>query len=317
MAAAAGFFGGHVFDPSRELGAAYDAAMQRLVFDPLGMSATTADFDRALAGNHAAGHGQDVDGHVRVASQGLNLAAISTRPSGNHWSNVRDMLRYVRMELDGGLRPDGGRYIRQDVLLARREPQVTEGLNEYYGMGLKIDQQWGVPVIHHGGSAAGYRSDMIWLPDDGVGAVLLINSDTGSLLRAMFRRRLLEVLFDGQRIAAEDLKSNAQHIRAATAEQREQLTVPADPDAVAQLARRYRSGELGVLEVRKDDGATWFDLGGWSSEMATRQDQDVGMTFVTVSPGEDGFEFIVADQDGRRRLTVRDAQHEYVFTEER
>ena len=317
MAAAAGFFGGHVFDPSRELGAAYDAAIQWLVFDPLGMSATTADFHRALAGNHAAGHGQDVDGHVRVASQGLNLAAISTRPSGNHWSNVRDMLRYVRMELDGGLLPDGGRYIREDVLLARRAPQVTEGLNEYYGMGLKIDRQWGVQVIHHGGSAAGYRSDMIWLPDHGVGAVLLINSDTGALLRAMFRRRLLEVLFDGRPIAAEDLESNAQRMRAATAEQREQLTVPADPDAAAQLARRYRSGELGVLEVRRDDGATWFDFGGWSSEMATRQDQDVGTTFVTVSPGEDGFEFTVADEDGRRRLTIRDAQHEYVFTEER
>ena len=317
MAAAAGFFGGHVLHPRRELGEGYDAAMQGLVFDPLGMTATTADFRRALAGNHAAGHGLDVDGNVRVASQGLNYASISTRPSGNHWSNVRDMLRYVGMELERGLLPNGRRYIREDVLLARHEPQVTEGLNEYYGMGLKIDRQWGVPVIHHGGSTAGYRSDMIWLPDHGVGAVILINSDTGSLLRSAFRRRLLEVLFDGESVAAENLRSYAPRARAAIAEQRQQLTLPADPDAVARLARSYRSAELGELEVRREGGATWFDFGGWSSEIAMQQDEAGGVTFVTISPGEDGYEFTVADQGGQRRLVIREAQREYVFTEER
>lgn len=317
MAAAAGFFGGHVVHPRRELGRAYDSAMERLVFGPLGMTATTADFRRAMARNHAAGHGPDVDGNVRVASQGLNLAAISTRPSGNHWSSVRDMLRYVRMELARGLLPDGRRYIGEDALLARQAPQVTEGLNEFYGMGLKIDRQWGVTVIHHGGTAAGYRSDMIWLPDHGVGAVILINSDTGSLLRSAFRRRLLEVLFDGRPIAAENLRSYLPRARAAAAEQRRQLAVPADPEAVAQLARRYRSAALGGLEVRQQDNATWFDFGGWSSEMATRRNQDGSVTFVTISPGADGYEFTVADQPGERRLVISDAQHAYAFSEVR
>ena len=36
-----------------ELGAAYDKAMQTQVFDPLGMKATTFDYARALAGDHA------------------------------------------------------------------------------------------------------------------------------------------------------------------------------------------------------------------------------------------------------------------------
>lgn len=53
MAAAGGFFGGHMRHPDLELGAAYDLAMQELVFEPLGMTATTPDFARALAANHA------------------------------------------------------------------------------------------------------------------------------------------------------------------------------------------------------------------------------------------------------------------------
>ena len=317
MAAAAGYFGGHVLYPRRELGAAYDAAMQDLVFDPLGMTATTADFSRALARNHAAGHGLDIGGDVRVASQDLNRAAISTRPSGNHWSNTRDLLRYVRMELEGGLLPDGRRYIREDLLRARREPQVTEGLNEFYGMGLKIDRQWGVTVIHHGGSAAGYRSDMIWLPEHGVGAVVLINSDSGAYLRAAFRRRLLEVLFDGAPEAVANLRSSAARSRASISERRQRLTVPADPAAVDRLAARYRNSRLGELEVRRDGGATIFDFGGWDSEVATRREPDGTLSFITISPGEDGFRFVVADGDGQRQLIIRDAQEEYAFTEVR
>ena len=93
--------------------------------------------------------------------------------------------------------------------------------------------------------------------------------------------------------------------------------MPADSAVVARLARRYSSTELGALHVRQEAGATWFDFGGWSSEMATRRDDDGAVTFITISPSEDGFEFAVADRGGVRRLIIRDAQHEYVFTEER
>lgn len=316
MAAAAGFLGGHVLYPQDELGSAYDRAMQELVFNPLGMTATTTDFPLALAGNHAAGHARDANGRMSVADQGLNLMAISTRPSGNHWSSVRDMLRYVRMELAGGLLPDGTRYIPRHLLEDRQTPQVTEGLNEFYGMGLKIDRQWGVPVIRHGGTTAGYRTDMIWLPDHGVGAVILISSDTGVELRAAFRRRLLELLFDGQPIAADIMTSMAPRAAAADAKERAALTVPADPDFAAKLAPKYHSDELGLLTVRRHGAATLFDFGGWSSEVATSHDDAGLITFVTISPGEAGFRFTVANGPGRRRLVVQDADCEYVFVEQ-
>lgn len=316
MAAAGGYLGARVLYPRRELGAGYDAAMQRLVFTPLGMTSTTPDFRRALARNHAAGHAIDADGVTRIASQGHNLAAISTRPSGNHWSNVHDMLRYVRMELAGGLLPNGRRYIDQDVLFARRVPQVTTGLNEAYGMGLKIDRQWGVEVIHHGGSASGYRSDMIWLPQHGVGAVILTNSDSGSSLRSAFRRRLLEVLFDGEPTATNDLVEFAQRARAANAGRRAELGAPLDADMLAQLASRYRSAELGALEVRQQQGATWFDFGGWSSEMLARRDEAGAVTLTTITPGVEGYELTIANAGAERRLITSDAQHEYVFVAE-
>lgn len=58
-----------------------------------------------------------------------------------------------------------------------------------------------------------------------------------------------------------------------------------------------------------------FDFGAWDSEVASRSNEDGTMTFVTISPGEAGFEFVVADKDGERRLVIREAQHEYIFAE--
>ena len=37
----------------------------------------------------------------------INYAVIPVRPAGGAWSSVRDMLKYVQMELDEGKLPDG------------------------------------------------------------------------------------------------------------------------------------------------------------------------------------------------------------------
>ena len=65
----------------------------------------------------------------------------------------------------------------------------------------------------------------------------------------------------------------------------------------------------------KDGKATVFDVGEWKSAVASRKNDDGTISFITIDPTLDGFEFVVADKDGKRRLITRDAQHEYVFEE--
>ena len=57
-----------------------------------------------------------------------------------------------------------------------------------------------------------------------------------------------------------------------------------------------------------------FDFGEWRSEVASRRNPDGTVSFVTTAPGVIGFEFVVGS-GATRTLIVRDAQHEYVFTE--
>jgi CubicO group peptidase (beta-lactamase class C family) len=312
LAGAAGFVGGHVAFPSLPLGQAYDEAMATRVFTPLGMTSTTFDYARALAGNHATSHAPNVDGKPALAVMELNYSIIPLRPAGAGWSNINDMLKYVQMELANGLLPDGTRYIAKETLLARRTPQVKIGEDATYGMGLMVDTKYGTPIVHHGGDLIGYHSDMMWLPEHNVGAVVLTNADVGWILRTQFRRKLLEVLFDGRPEADADVAAQAKSFYEQLAADRKLLTIPAAAADAAKLAPHYVNDALGDITVSHNGGATVFDFGEWHSEMATRHNPDRSVSFITIAPGITGFEFVVGT-GSKPSLIVRDAQHEYVF----
>ena len=314
MAAAAGYTGAHVIHPDMELGAAYDSAIQSYVFDPLQMKETTFDFKRAFSGNHAGSHSPDADGKTAKAVTAINDAIIPARPAGGAWSSVNDMLKYVSMELAEGKLPDGTTYISKEPLLERRAPQVSIGKDVTYGMGLMVDTTYGVPVVHHGGDLVGYHSDMMWLPQQNVGLVILTNADPGWLLRDRIRRKLLEVLFDGHPEAEVLLNADSKSFYADLAAERKLMTIPADANESAKLAKHYTNASLGEITVSTSGASTIFDFGEWKSEVASRKNPDGTISFITTVPGELGFEFVVGS-GARRTLTIRDAQHEYVFEE--
>jgi CubicO group peptidase (beta-lactamase class C family) len=315
LAAAAGYVGGHVVYPKLELGAAYDKAMQTLVFDPLGMKTTTFDFKRAMTGDFALPESPDADGKPSKAANDVNYSAIPIRPAGAAWSSVNDMLKYVSMELAAGKLPDGKQYIGKDALFARRVRQVDVSKDETYGMGLMVDKTWGVTVVHHGGDLVGFHSDVMWLPEQGVGAVVLTNGDPGWLVRDQFQRKLLEVVFDGHPEADDKLAANAKEFFDGIAAQRKLMTIPADEAEAGKLAKHYTSAALGEIVVTHPGKTTVFDFGEFKTEVGSRKNPDGTTSFLTISPGISLFELTVGEAGGKRTLLVRDAQHEYIFTE--
>ncbi|HEX4095140.1 MAG TPA: serine hydrolase domain-containing protein, partial [Caulobacteraceae bacterium] len=315
MAAGAGYIGGHTLYPNLELGAAYDRAMQTQIFDPLGMSETTLDFGKALAGDHASPHSMGLDGIEHVDSLDLDYQIIPYRPAGGAWSTVHDMIKYVRDELDEGRLPDGRRLVSAQNLLQRRAKSVPLVEHEWYGMGLIVDQSSGVTVVSHGGDVLGYHSDWWALPDAGVGAVILVNADEGSPLVAAFGRRLLEVLYDGKPLAEGQVKASAISQAQSMAMARELITDPPDAAAVAGLARRYTNPDLGHIDVSAQGSNVIFDLGPWKSRIGTRKNPDGTVTFITIDPGEPRAGFVGGSEGGKRQLTIRDGQHTYVYNE--
>lgn len=77
------------------------------------------------------------------------------------------------------------------------------------------------------------------LPDAGIGAVLLTNSDRGDNLKGPLMRRLLEVVYDGKPEAVATVDTFVSNSRTVVAKERARLTFPAAEDEASKLAQRY------------------------------------------------------------------------------
>jgi len=122
------------------------------------------------------------------------------------------------------------------------------------------------------------------------------------------------VMFDGRPEADAKVAANATAFFERLAAMRKLLTVPADPALVGKLAATYTSTALGTITLKREGAKTVFDFGEYASEVASRTNPDGSVSFLTIEPGIVGFEFVVGEKDGKPTLTIRDGQHEYVFT---
>ena len=226
------------------------------------------------------------------------------------------MLKYVQMELAEGALPDGKRYISKDALLARRAPQVPIGKDATYGMGLMVDTTYGMPVVHHGGDMIGFHSDMMWLPEQQVGAVVLTNAR--SRLDHPRRSSAASCSRCCSTAAPRPTPTSRRRRRRfyeQLAAERKLLTVPADAAEAAKLAPHYVNaalGEIAVSQAGRDDGVRLrrvAERGGVAARTPTARvvhhhrarDQRASSSSSGAGP--------------KQTLIVRDAQHEYVFKE--
>lgn len=152
----------------RATGMRFADAVRSLLFNPLGMRhATFAQPEIQRTDNRARGSWR------RAAAAGRRLPVrIPMIPSGGLYTSVDDALRIVRLHLGGG-----GPII-SPVTHAEMEllPQVTSTQTEGYGLCVYVDRWDGIPVRHHGGSGFGFHAQLFWLPEQGVGGVILTNS---------------------------------------------------------------------------------------------------------------------------------------------
>ena len=235
LASAAGFISAHLILPDERLGPAYDQTIRDLVFEPLGMTRTTLSFEKVLATDHAMPHSFDLDLVNQLADFDINRVVLPVRPAGGVWSSVRDYARYVQMEIANGLLPDGTRYVGEEALLERREVQVRVSEEAWYGMGLFLEDIKGIRVISHGGSMIGYKSDFFFVPETGLGGVIFTNADTGYSVARAFVKRVLEIVYDGQPEAEEDLEAGLNSTYEFSRGEQKDWTMPPEAEPASRL----------------------------------------------------------------------------------
>jgi hypothetical protein len=160
--------------------------MRELILDPLGMESSTFDQERALAvRSRAIGYS---------GQQPHRAEIIPIVPSGALYSNVEDMARFLAHQLTEHTL-DGERLVSRELLHEMRTPQFPEGRQvSGYGLGLVSEPWHGATLVYHDGGGYGYSATQRWMPEYGVGVVVLTNSSSGGSLAGALANRTLELM---------------------------------------------------------------------------------------------------------------------------
>jgi CubicO group peptidase (beta-lactamase class C family) len=319
MFAAGGYVAGHAYEAKASLGNAYDGAMRRKVFEPIGMRSTTLDFAAALRAEHALPHAAAIDGSVRPIPVAMERNVISIRPAGGVWSTLHDMERYVMTELADGVAPDGKRVVTEKNMRARRTIRTGDAIAGGYGLGIDVGRFHGLTVFAHDGGAFGFGTSMFILPEVQIGIIVLTNVRNGAPteylpFNAVVKRRVIEALFEGAKpLAAMQLDYFANGKAKAVAKALAQVELVPARDRVKRLAGTYANARLGTLTLVPTAGGATLDAGEWKGAVGQRVGSGGTLALIFLDAPFPGSEFAVGGDDASPTLTVTDGQVSYVF----
>lgn len=312
MVSAGGFAAAHAYAPRLAIGPAYDGAMQKLVFGPLGMKATTFDFKVAARAEHALPHPRDVAGEPTPVAISAEEWVRPVRPAGGAWSTVHDMARVLLLELGRG-KLDGKQVIDEQVLLARRAPQVKITDDEAYGLGLVVSTEYGIPFVWHGGATGGFSTQFMVMPDHGVGMIIVSNTSDAGLFNHAVERRLLELLFDGRPEAKENVAAAVARQAQARAEELARIQREPEPAWFGPLVGAWRAPGLGRIELRVERGKAVLDAGEWQAPVGKKTARDGSAMLIMTGGMVAGLALLPREQDGRTVLVLDAGQQQVVF----
>jgi CubicO group peptidase (beta-lactamase class C family) len=279
------------------------------------MKSTTFDYAAAKKKDHASPHAENLKAEVTPIPLQDEESVLSVRPAGAAWSNIHDMARFLEVELNKGKTPEGKQVVSEASLLKRREAQVKISDQLSYGLGLFVQNDHGLPVIHHGGNNLGFTSDMFFLPEQGVGVVVLTNAGAANTFRNTVKRRLVEILFDAPEEAAQNLAFSVDRIKQAHDKDLAEITAQPEAAWYEGLAGSYQSVDLGTLTIRKDgkSGKYLLDVGEWQSSFGMRKASDGAQLLTLLDAPWAGFDFHIGNLGDKKTLIVDLPQHKYVF----
>lgn len=183
-------------------GQSFERFLQARILDPLGMRDTRYNADFLKPGDEVA------TGHARADFTDLQPAPRMTwsnvAGAGGMYSSVRDMARWMRVQLDGGVVAGEGEDARRLVSEARHHaswqvitpmpvparpavPELAAAKPNFlgYGEGWMLSDYRGRRLVWHTGGWPGMVSRLTMLPEAKLGVVVLTNAEVGQAFNAI------------------------------------------------------------------------------------------------------------------------------------
>jgi len=157
-------------------GKTFEAALQEMILDPLGMKKSFFFAHDVMTHRFAVGH-QIEDDQAKVATPWpIGRAA---HPAGGLVSTVGDLFRYARFHMGDGMTMEGKRLLSKESLALMRTPQFPASGISQIGLTWFITDIDGMRTIGHGGGTNGQITQLTMVPERGFALVALTNAGKG------------------------------------------------------------------------------------------------------------------------------------------
>lgn len=240
MFVTAGFLAGH------QAGTTWEELVRTRIYQPVGMTlSTTSVVDSQKSADFARPHSGGEEEKFYV------YQTFGVGPNGAVNSCVDDMLKYLRMWLDGGT-AQGRTVISKKQFTELWRPVTVVNSTASYAPGWQIGSYRGHASVSHGGSITGFRANVLLLPQERIGIVAMINDETG--LAGTLTDRAADLILNlppaprpGNRTAASRQRASAQSAEGAPpAKKLEEYAGVYEHPAYGRVAVRHESGGLSV-----------------------------------------------------------------------
>jgi CubicO group peptidase (beta-lactamase class C family) len=175
------------------------------------------------------------------------------------------MANYLILQLNQGIAASGARVVSSENLLYTWDPKVQIDSGATYGLGLVNEQYHGLRVMYHSGGTAGYTSEMVFLPEVGLGIIVLDNQMLSAFPMAA-RIRIMELMFGLEPVYHQTLKENTRSTRWQITQLKLVAIKHHGLEEVSTLLGKYENEIIGEVEISLTEGGDLlFDAGEWDS----------------------------------------------------
>lgn len=177
-------------------GESWDDFIEQRLFRPLGMNRSTVRAAEIERRDNVASSHTWIEGRVTPVPR-RDYTALGS--AGAAFSSVSEMARWVRMHLNGGT-IDGRRILSEETVREMHAPQIVTGADtaaqrmhpsthfRTYALGWWAYDYHGRKLVHHSGNVNWTRTQVAFVPEEGIGVVAIANLSTSNLQHALMYR---------------------------------------------------------------------------------------------------------------------------------
>lgn len=172
----------------------YDAALRRLLVEPLGLTHTVTSAEEAILHRAAVGHLADADGSP-VVTPVWTLPRATGPAGGTICTTAADLLAFAKLHLDEGRAPNGEQLLAPELVREMTERQADypdPAIGEAQGLGWRIHRIGGERAVGHWGGNIGQLCNLLVFPGRSFALAILSNAFRAAPLQAELTELVLD-----------------------------------------------------------------------------------------------------------------------------